>query len=66
MAADAEAGHEGGHDHRHRIEAYAAVEREDPLPGDLVDECGGATQEEQQAGEGDPSRLKPRQETESA
>ncbi len=38
VAARAEAGHEGGHDHRDRVEPHPRVEREDALPGDLVDE----------------------------
>jgi hypothetical protein len=42
------------------------VEREDALPGNLVYERGRAAQQEQEAGQDDASRLKRRQETESA
>ena len=35
------------------------MEREQPLPGDLVDEGGGAAQEEEEAGEGDRRRVAP-------
>jgi hypothetical protein len=66
MAADAEPGHEGGDDHRDRVESDAAVQREDALPRDLVDECGCTAQQEQQSGQDDPARLKRRQETVSA
>jgi hypothetical protein len=58
-AADAEPGHERGHDHRHGVEADAAVEREQALPDHLVDERGGAAQQEQQAGERDSGGVAP-------
>ena len=46
LAARAQAGQERGHDHGHRVEADAAAQGEHPLPGHLIDEGGGAAQEE--------------------
>ena len=46
VAARAEAGHEGPHDHRDGVDAHAAVQGEDALPGDLVDEGGDPAHEE--------------------
>ena len=59
VAADPEAGHERGHDHGHGVEPHPAVERQEALPGDLVDEGGGAAQEEEEAGESDRRRVAP-------
>ncbi len=66
LAADPEPGHEGRHDHRDRVEPDAAVEREDALPGDLVDERRSAAQQEQEPGEEDTARFRRRQKALSA
>ena len=54
VAAQPEAHHERGHDHRDGVDAHAAVQREQALPGDLVDQRGRAAQEEGDAEEADP------------
>ena len=59
VAADPEPGHERGHDHGHGVEPDPAVEGEQALPGDLVDEGRGAAQEEEEAGEDDRRRVAP-------
>ena len=46
VAARSEAEHEGGDDGRHRIDADAALQGEDALPGHLVDEARGAAGQE--------------------
>ena len=46
VAARSEAEHERGHDGRHRIDADAALQGEDALPGHLVDEARGAAGQE--------------------
>ncbi len=51
LAADPEPGHERRDDERHRHDADAGVQRQDPLPHHLVDERGGAAQEEGEAEE---------------
>src|SRR6185295_7075041 len=53
VAAQAEADHEGGHDHGDGVDADTALKGEEPLPGDLVDERGGAAQEEGESDGGD-------------
>ena len=50
MTSDAQASHEGGDDHRHRVDPDARVQREDPLPDHLVDEGGDTAQEEGRSG----------------
>ena len=51
VAAEAEPHHERGHDDRDRVDPDAALQGEDALPDDLVDEGGGPAQEEENAGE---------------
>jgi hypothetical protein len=51
MAAQAEAHHERGDDHRDRVDPDAALQGQDPLPDDLVDEGGGAAQEKEETGD---------------
>ena len=46
QAAEAEPRHERGHDHRHRVDADAAVQGQDALPRDLVHEARGSAQDE--------------------
>ena len=46
VAAEAQPGHEGGHDERYGGDADAGVEGEQPLPDHLVHEGGGAAQQE--------------------
>jgi len=66
QAAEAQARHERRHDHRHRVKADAAVQSQHALPGDLVDERGGAAQQEQEAREKGAPRLRRRHDGASA
>ncbi len=56
VASPAESGHEGGHDDGDRVGAHARLQREQSLPGHLVDESGGSAQEKGEAGQGQVGR----------
>ena len=50
-AADGKAAHEGGQHRAYRVDRHAEGQAQEPDPGDLVDQAGGAGGEEQ-AGDG--------------
>ena len=51
VGAETEAGHEGGDDQAHRVETHSAVQDQQSLPGDLIDEGRRSARQEEETGQ---------------
>lgn len=58
LATEAQADHEGGHDHGDRVDPRAALEGQDPLLDHLVDQGRNAAEEERQPNGGPLERMR--------